>query len=612
MIIAEGIAVTDAAERKQRKGAQPFVNVHDLPRPEFEGRAAREAESLGEGYQPAVIIGLAVVLQDEVITVELLVVPQVRNVHTHDIIRAGELVAELVGGQGVVGQLELPFDALTAVGVGGLDEFVFVAGRQDGRAGMAAERGDDAAQVRLGAGNIARAEQHVADDNLLLFVGGRIARAGTVDDHDRVDASEEVVGLELKVKAHPCVAVAPALAAFEAHPHVVVGTLLVIDDCARQVLVAHHVGEGVKQGTVGGRENDPHVVGEGKVGLAVRHHVERAGSGARGRIGRGRAQAVRGPDIELNNRPRRVAGDSSGIETAALEGHTGVNESAAVGGPPDLAGTYPVRVLCRHGNRDRFSGLRDDRAMLKSAEGRPQIGRIARVSRAGRPIERGNRQRCGLRHPVEVEPGVEQVVSCQPFGAKGNLVGLAINNAPSVGNGRLDVVVHVLLRPVGDDVQDMICRIVRVEFQTAEPVVAQQPPATQTRLEIAVGNQFDGAVGWRLHDTDVVDQAFAVAQKAQDKVLPLFRSNPGLGDGAVAVGSARRSVRFRRSPPRPRLSNCRRWGHAVPGSSRRPPRRPAIVHHQSSERGWPGFQPRRRAPKCHCYGRGSSRNRREW
>src|SRR5207247_1924034 len=136
-----------------------------------------------------------------------------------------------------------------------------------------------------------------------------VAAPRAVDEHDRVDAAEKVIGLEFQMEADADIAVASALAAFEADGHIIVGALFVIDDRAGQVVVAHDVGEGVEQSSVSRSEEDANVVTPAEDGLSIGDSVERAGIGAGGRISGNGAQAIHGTNIELNNRAGGVPGD---------------------------------------------------------------------------------------------------------------------------------------------------------------------------------------------------------------------------------------------------------------------------------------------------------------
>src|ERR1039458_6516070 len=83
--------------------------------------------------------------------------------------------------------------------------------------------------------------------------------------------------------------------------------------------------------------------------------------------------------------------------------------------------------------------------------------------------------------------------------------------------------------------EDVVGGIGRVGLDAAMVVVAEEAPTGESVLEIAVTDEWDGIVGRRLHDADVIHQAFAVAEKAKDEIVPLRRAHDGLGDGTVAV-----------------------------------------------------------------------------
>ena len=226
---------------------------------------------------------------------------------------------------------------------------------------MSVLRGNESADVGLCSGNVAGMEEHVANDNFLLFVGRRITSAGAIDQHDWVNSAEKIVGLKFKMEADARIAVAAALAPFEAHSHVVVGALLVVDNSAREIIVAHHIGVGVQQSGIGGRKNDSNVMRERKIGLPIADGVKSGRIGAVRGISRGCAQAVNRADIELNYRARTVAWNCSQIDylrratSIRARCHGGGVPNAAVDGPPDLSRSDSLRVARHDRNRHVLS-----------------------------------------------------------------------------------------------------------------------------------------------------------------------------------------------------------------------------------------------------------------
>ena len=337
VVSAKGVAVADSAKGQQRIGPKPLVQIHQLPGLGFQSRAAGQAERLGEGDEPRVIVHLPVVLEDEVVAVDFFVVPQIGDVHAHDVIRRRILVAACIGGGWVVDQFDLPLRSVAAIVIGGANKLVLVPRRENSRSGVSAEGGNQMAQIRLRAGDASRAQQHVPNHDFLLLIDSRISSSRTVHEHDRVNAPEQIIRLELQMKAHARVAVTSPLAAFEANPRVVVGSFFIDHDGARQVFVAHHVGEGMQQRTIRRRQHHAHIVAQAQIGLAIRDHIEGARVRARRRIQRHRAQTVNRPHIELDNGARRRGGDGPGVEAVPVQGHGRGGEGASVDRPPDLA-----------------------------------------------------------------------------------------------------------------------------------------------------------------------------------------------------------------------------------------------------------------------------------
>ena len=127
--------------------------------------------------------------------------------------------------------------------------------------------------------------------------------------------------------------------------------------------------------------------------------------------------------------------------------------------------------------------------MLKIGEGGADVRFVAGISRARRAIERGNFEQRDLRQAVEIEPCVQLVRAGQPLGAKRNLVFAAIHHGRAAGQRRLGVIVHVLGRTEGDEMKDMVDRIVRVNDDLAA-MIADDAPGCGAAFEGTVLNQF--------------------------------------------------------------------------------------------------------------------------
>ena len=121
--------------------------------------------------------------------------------------------------------------------------------------------------------------------------------------------------------------------------------------------------------------------------------------------------------------------------------------------------------------------------MLKEGECRTDVCDVTGIDRARRAIQLRHWQRRGSRRPVEVEPRVQQTIAGDPARAKRNLVERSIVHGLAASQRRLDVIVHVLLRATGDDMQNVVASVVRIGFDRAALMVPEHPPARQTILK---------------------------------------------------------------------------------------------------------------------------------
>src|ERR1041385_2592410 len=92
--------------------------------------------------------------------------------------------------------------------------------------------------------------------------------------------------------------------------------------------------------------------------------------------------------------------------------------------------------------------------------------------------------------------------------------------------------------------QYMVCRIARISLNKTVAVITQYSPAGHAVLKISIGDELDRIVCRRLNHTDVVNQTFSVAQQAENKIIPLFRSYDRLSNGAIRVSLPRRLRAF--------------------------------------------------------------------
>ena len=534
VVVPEGVHVAHPEEAHQRVGAHPLIPVRGEARLRFERRVS-QAPAFGKGDQPAVVVLIAMVLENEGVAVSFLVVADVGNIQPLHVVGCRQLVAIGIGIHEVVDQLELKQRSIASILKGRLHELVFIAGREDGLAGLRAPRSDDAAEVGLGHGHTSP-ERHVPEQNLLTL---RASAVRTIDQHHWMHTAEKVIRLEHQMESNPRCIVAPVLAALEMHRRVVVGAALVEDHGARQQVVAHHVGVGMEERRVGGREDDADVVGEGEIRLAVGDRVE----GTRGRPGggkcRNRTQAIHRAHVELHDGGGSKGRDGSAVEAARLQGHGRAGPRAAIGRPPDFAVGDALSILRRHAHGDGTGRRRNDRRVLELGEGRSDVGRVGGVPRAGGSVKRGRGQRSRTRDAIEEEAGVHQVVPRDVPGPEGDFVKGAVQDRAPGGKRRLDVIVHVLLRSGRHEAQDVIAGVIRIKNNAAADVIAKGAPPGQAVLEVAIGDHLNGTTGRRLDHAEVINPCLAIAQHSEDEIPPggiLTRRGAGRRNHAIAVG----------------------------------------------------------------------------
>src|SRR5881394_3617301 len=105
--------------------------------------------------------------------------------------------------------------------------------------------------------------------------------------------------------------------------------------------------------------------------------------------------------------------------------------------------------------------------MLEAAEGGADVRFETGIARSRRTDQYRHRQDMSSWHAVEVEPSVQEIIPCKPFGAKRNLVLAPIDHSMSAAVGSLYMVVHVFLRTGRKQMQHVIGRVGWVYFEPA-------------------------------------------------------------------------------------------------------------------------------------------------
>src|SRR5204862_2847339 len=124
---------------------------------------------------------------------------------------------------------------------------------KNGRTSVNAHGRDDATEVGVSARDAAGAHEHVLNNDFFLLIYDRVAASGTDDEHDWMHAAEKIIGLKFQMEADAGIAIASACASFAPNAHIIIGAHLVINDCAREIVVGDHVGNGREPGGVSWR-----------------------------------------------------------------------------------------------------------------------------------------------------------------------------------------------------------------------------------------------------------------------------------------------------------------------------------------------------------------------
>ena len=277
------------------------------------------------------------------------------------------------------------------------------------------------------------------------------------------------------------------------------------------------------------------VVQQSQLRALVVHLVHRPGIRPPGRKDCAGALGVRRRDVELHHRPGRGPGNRAGDQSPGRDLERPALPRAPVPRPVQPGRGDPLRIRRLHGDGHRLVGGGHDGLVPEVGEGGAEVRLCGGISGPGCAIERRHRQPGGPRNAVEVEARVQLVVSRQPPGPEGNLVFPSIHDRPVSHEGGLQVIVHVLGRAGGDEIQDMVARLVRIGDHVAEAVGSEEPPGGGAAFEIAVRQQRHRCARGGLDDLQVVDQAFPGVEQAEHEFVPAGGSGRRLRDGSIGV-----------------------------------------------------------------------------
>ena len=199
---------------------------------------------------------------------------------------------------------------------------------------------------------------------------GEVFISGAFYGDRAVDASEEMIRLELDIKSVAVREVAACGAGFEPEADVVVGDALVFDDGDGDAVVTHPVCFIEEQGAVAGRHDDPEIVlVSGGVGEAILHGVEGSTIGALcGEEGGGICR-VAGADVKADDGTGTLAGDAAGEAPVGTGCHVGTLEITVVHGVEKGERTDTIGVVGDDADASGLAGVRDDGAVFDRGEG---------------------------------------------------------------------------------------------------------------------------------------------------------------------------------------------------------------------------------------------------
>ena len=400
------IIIARPGEHREGHAAQPVVDVHEIFHTGMEGRPGK-VEMLAVVDEGGVVVALAVVLDEEIPAVILLVIPEVSHCRSLHAVRLRNLESIAICGRRVVDQLVLEHSPLVAVLELRTEEDPAVSRKlQLGGAGVLVLRSDDLDQVVVLARRAARAGHHDVEQQLAL---SRRLALRAIDPHGAMHAQEQLVGVEADVEANPVWVEPSPLAAFEPDSRVVKDLALVVDHRAADAVVAHHVDVGVQPGVVVRGHDQAEVAETGSGRPSVFDFIEGPGVRSGGRKECGRAEPVAGLDVKLHHLARALPGDLPGVVAFGIGSHGHAGERPAFDRVVEGERPDPVRVGGAHRNRGRCTGLRHRRRVDEPLIGRPDVCLGLRVGCPGRARRVGAIDQGGAWQAIEVEASVELV-----------------------------------------------------------------------------------------------------------------------------------------------------------------------------------------------------------
>ena len=172
--------------------------------------------------------------------------------------------------------------------------------------------------------------------------------------------------------------------------------------------------------------------------------------------------------------------------------------------------------------------------MGEGGEARADVRDRTGIDSAGCAQHLGAGKQRGLRHPVEIKPGVELVGSAQPTGLERYLIGQAVGHRAGIRKRPFDVVVHVFGGAGGMQIENMVRSIRGIDDDLGITVVAEETPGGGAGFEVAAcEHRHRGAAGAFYHG-DVIQQDFAFIEQAENEFLPLaVRTHHARGSHAL-------------------------------------------------------------------------------
>ena len=353
-------------------------------------------------------------------------------------------------------------------------------------------------------------------------------------------SQKQLVGWKTDVVSHPDILRAAALASLQTHAASVIDLAFVIDDGAGEPVIAHHLRRGVHEIRVGGGHHDAEIVGLAvpiiQIRLTIRPGHHGPGGGSAGGQERFRARNIHRSDIKLHFGSGALRRDGAGPGAAALTGHGSGGEGPAIHGIKQGRGSDAVRIRQFHRNHRRLPCGGHRRGMNQSLPAWSGIGHLGGIHQPGRACGQRRIQYRGAGRPVEIEPAVQQIRPTEPTHPVADPVGLGTVDSDETGSafqGGLRVIVHVLGRSAGREMEHFVSGAVRIIDHFGVAMGSQHPPGTGgATAEVSILDQLPrGPIGVLDH-RNVIQQDFPGIQQAEDEFV-IQRGIPlTIGSGA--------------------------------------------------------------------------------